>query len=335
VTITASALHESAIIIDAVCPLLRDPSHLDEYIRGGVTVIAPTVNTTANAATALRAAGMWHRIIRERQDLMLVRSAADVRAAKAQGRTGVVLHFQGSDAIEDDIDLVDAWKAIGVGIIQLAYNTKNRIGTGCEEDADSGLSRFGRKVIARMNDCRVIIDCSHTGPRTTRDAIDCSTAPVVISHANPRAVHDSPRNIDDDLMRRIAANGGNVGVVGYPAFVSASARPTLDQFIDHVAYMCDLIGSDHVTLGIDYFEGQSPYMEDTRARAMYDALLHSGDWSEKSYPPPPWHYPAGIETPATLHNLTEGLLARGFAEADIRRIYGENWLRIYRTVWGE
>ncbi|WP_339948388.1 dipeptidase [uncultured Albimonas sp.] len=330
----ARQLHDDAILIDAVCPLLSDPALIADYQKGGVTAAAPTVGIMDPAPVALRNIGMWHRLIRERDDLVLVRSAADVRAAKAAGKTGVILHFQGTGPIEDCLEFVDAFKALGVGVMQLAYNIKNRIGDGCEERTDAGLSRFGLQVIERMNAARMIVDCSHTGYRTSMDAIEHSSRPVIISHANPRAVHDSPRNIPDDLARAIAATGGTVGVVGFPGFVSGEARPTMDAFIDHIAHWVALLGVDHVTLGIDYYLGQSPYVDDATARRMYEARLADNSWSPKAYPPPPHVYPAGIETPAGMPALTEALLARGFAEAEIRKIYGENLLRVYETVWG-
>ncbi|QRM33008.1 dipeptidase [Microvirga sp. VF16] len=332
---SATELHNSAIIIDAVCPLLDDRERIADYQAGGVTVIAPTVSSLENAETTLRTIGAWHKLLRERDDLMLIRTAADIRRAKAAGKTGIIMHFQGPGAIEDSVDLIDAYKVLGVGIIQLAYNLKNLIGDGCEERTDAGLSRFGVQVVERMNSARIIVDCAHTGVQTTLDAIKHSSAPVIISHANAKSVHPSPRNISDELIKAIAENGGTIGVVGFPGFVSSDKRPTLDQFIDHIAYMGDLVGTQHVTLGIDYYTGQFPYVDDAIAMKQYQQYLAEGIWTAKAYPEPPHYYPAGIETPKTMPALTKRLLERGFTEADIRKIYGENLLRIYETVWGD
>ena len=330
----AAELHRSAIVIDAVCPLLKEPTHLDLYRQGGCTTVAPTMGGSEGAAATLRAMGKWLGHIRQRDDLILVRAAADVERAKATGKLGILPHFQGTEPIEDSLDLVDAYKELGVGIIQLSYNVKNRVGDGCEERTDAGLSRFGLKMIERMNQARVIVDCSHTGYRTTLDAIEASTAPVVFSHANPRAVHPSPRNITDEQIKAVAGTGGLVGAVGYPAFVSGAPRPTLDEFIDHIDYMVQLAGIDHVALGIDYFLEMDPIAPVEQARAFYDARLAAGTWSAASYPPPPYVYPAGIETPAGFPNLTAGLLRRGYQAQDILKVMGANWVRVYRAVWG-
>jgi membrane dipeptidase len=282
----------------------------------------------------LRQLGRFFEYVREHDELLLVRTAADVTRAKAEGKLGILPHFQGTEPIEDSLDLVDAYKQLGVGIIQLSYNVKNRVGDGCEERTDAGLSRFGLKLIERMNRARVIVDCSHTGYRTTMDAIEASSAPVVFSHANPRAVHPSPRNILDDQIKAVAKTGGLVGAVGYPAFVSSAPRPSLEEFIAHIDYMVQLVGIDHVGLGIDYFVEMDPITPLAQAQASYEARLAAGIWSAQSYPPPPYIYPAGIETPASLPNLTAGLLRRGYAAADVHKILGGNWVRVYRAVWG-
>ncbi|KLK89741.1 hypothetical protein AA309_29675 [Microvirga vignae] len=332
---SAMELHNSAIIIDAVCPLLDDQAKIEDYRAGGLTAIAPTVGYRYGTETTLRTIGSWHKLLRERDDLLLIRTAADIRKAKASGKVGIIMHFQGPEPIEDSLDLIDAFKVLGVGIMQLAYNVKNRIGDGCEERTDAGLSRFGLRVIERMNQARMIVDCSHTGVRTTMEAIEHSSAPVIISHANAKSVYPSPRNISDELIKAIAENGGTIGVVGFPGFVSSDKRPTLDQFIDHIAYMCDLVGTQHITLGIDYYSGQVPYVDDAIAMKEYRRSVADGIWSPKAYPEPPHYYPAGMETPKGMPALTKRLLERGFAEADIRKIYGENLLRIYETIWGE
>ncbi|WP_374633192.1 dipeptidase [Ferrovibrio sp.] len=332
--VDAQSLHADAIIIDPVCPLLHQKDMLDVYKKGGLTAIAPTVGGWENAATTMRGLGSWVQYIRERGDAILVRSAADIEEAKRTNKIGVIFHFQGTDPLEDSLDLVDAYKSLGVGMIQLTYNVKNRVGDGCEERTDAGLSKFGLKAIARMNQARIIVDCSHTGYRTTMDAFEASSAPTVFSHANPRAVYGTPRNVLDEQIKAAAATGGLTGIVGFPPFVAADKRPTLDQFIDHISYVADLVGIDHVALGIDYFLGQSPYTPDDAAMKFYEETIASGRWTPAAYPPPPYYYPEGIGTPDQMPNLTAALVKRGFSEADIRKILGGNWMRVFRAVWG-
>lgn len=330
----ASELHRSAIVIDAVCPLLHVKKYVDWYYEGGVTIAAPTIATSEGAAHALREIASWKAAIARDERLVQVDSAAGVEAAKRDGKLGLLLHFQGTGPIEDEPELVHAYKALGVGIIQLAYNVKNRVGDGADERTDAGISYFGERLIKAMNEARILVDCAHTGVQTSLDAIELSTRPVVISHGNPRAIHDVKRNLPDHLIKAVAATGGLVGAVGFPGFISPSPRPTLDQFIDHIAYMVDLIGIDHVGLGIDYYFAQYPVMTDEEAERCYQEQLKDGRWRPGTYPPPPHYYPQGIETPQTFPNLTARLLHRGFAPEDVRKVLGENWIRVYRAVWG-
>ncbi len=331
----AEALHRDAIVIDATCPLAQDVRYLDWWREGGATAIAPTISgMSGNARTGFAAIGGWHRYVRGRDDTLIVYQAADIEGAKRDGKLGLILHCQGTTLIEDEMDLVDAYHAAGLRIVQLCYNRKNLVGDGAAERTDGGLSYFGLALIERLNKLGLVVDCAHTGHRTSLEAVEVSTAPVIISHANARAVHDNRRNIEDDLIRAVAASGGVIGTVGFPSFLTAQGQPTMDQFIDDMAYKADLVGIDHVGIGIDYYLGQHPVEKDADARARYDQLVAEGHWRPAEYPPPPYFYPQGIETPRTFPKLTEALVQRGFAEADIQKILGLNWLRVYREVWG-
>lgn len=331
----AGEIHRDAIVIDATCPLAQSRAHLDWWREGGATAIAPTITgMTGSARAGFAAIGGWHAYVRERDDTVLVLQARDIEEAKRTGRLGLILHAQGTSIVEDELDLLDAYQAAGLRVVQLCYNTKNLVGDGAGERTDSGLSDFGLRLIARLNALRLLVDCAHTGHRTSMDAVEASSAPVVISHANARAVHDNARNIEDELIRAVAASGGLVGTVGFPAFLTASGQPTLDRFIDDIAYKADLVGIDHIGLGIDYYRGQHPVEDDAAAVARYEQLVREGHWRPEQYPPPPYRYPEGIETPRTLPRLTARLLERGFSEADTRKVLGLNWVRVFRAVWG-
>lgn len=327
-------LHSEAIIIDGVCPLLMEETNVDWYIDGGVTVAVPTLAIREPAEQALRNLGSWHRFIGTDERLRLIRSAADIHAAKASGQMGIVFHFQGTDPIEDDLNLLDTYKMLGVGMVQLTYNVKNRVGDGACERTDDGLSNFGIDLVKRCNELGVVVDGSHTGMRTTLDAIEASTKPFVFSHANAKALYDSPRNITDEQMRACAATGGLVGIVGFPGFLGTDARPTLDRFIDFIDYAVELIGTDHVGLGIDYYMGMDPIIPADKALVRYNDAVATGRWDAQVYPPPPHYFPAGIETPKSLVNLTAGLLDRGYQADDVCKIMGGNWLRVFGEVWG-
>lgn len=254
----ALRIHREAIVIDATCPLMKRQDLIQWWIEGGATAAAPTVGGFDPAGQTLRDLGQWLNLIANTPEYILVKKAADIDRAKAEGTFGLIFHLQGTEPIETDLNLVDAYKELGGGMIQPSYNVKNRVGDGCEERTDAGLRRFGLRLIERMNQATVIVDCSHTGYRTTMDAIAASNAPVVFSHAGAKAIENSNRTLADDQIKAVAATGGLVGTVGYHAFVSDDPRPTLEQYIDHIAYMADLVGPDHVGIATDYFVGQPP-----------------------------------------------------------------------------
>ena len=210
---------------------------------------------------------------------------------------------------------------------------KNRLGDGAGERTDAGLSVFGLKAVERCNQIGIVVDCAHTGSRKSFDAMEVSEKPVVSSHANPKGAFDTARNISDEQIRSVAATGGLTGIVGYPAFLSAAQQPTLDCFIEHLSYVADLVGIEHVALGINYFLGQVGVADDAIATREYEGRIAEGRWRRADYPPPPYYYPKGIEMPEKLPILTTRLLERGYSETKIRAVLGENWMRVLAGCW--
>ncbi|WP_322884573.1 dipeptidase (plasmid) [Sinorhizobium medicae] len=333
-------IHRDAILIDAVAPLLQKQEHVDTYIAGGVTCVAPTVAVGGEtSATALGTIARWLHLIRSREDLTLVTAAEDIERAKREGRMGILFHFQGTGPFGTDLNLVDAFQAVGVRMVQLTYNRKDYVGDGCEEEVDGGLSKFGKSLVRRLNECRVVVDCTHTGYKTTMDALSLTTRPAVFSHSNSAALFPSRRNIKDDQALAVAATGGLVGVTAVPQFIvpanGAAARPSLDDLIAHIDHFVSLIGIDHVGIGLDYWWGSLPFADAETVIQEWERFVNAGDWDPQAYPRPPHYNPPEIETPAMLSGLTAGLIRRGYKESDVRKILGLNWLRVFRDVWGE
>jgi len=333
--IDAMELHKRSIVFDGTCPLLNDTRYIDYWRQGGVTVAAPTVAADDDSKSALAKIGRWFRIIRERSDdLMHVKSTDDFLRAKSRKKLGILFHFQNTLPLERNLDLVGVYHALGVRVIQLTYNVKNFVGDGCDERTDSGLSDFGVSLIREMNRVGIAVDLSHTGVRTTLDAMQVSEAPVVFSHGNARSVCDNPRNLTDEQIKALAASRGVIGLNGFPAFVSKSARPTLDDMLKHLDYIADLVGIDHVGIGMDFFAGQAGIASQQGAEQMYRSALARGAWKKSAYPPPPYHYPEGMEDPRSFANLTETLLRRGYSVEQTRKVLGANFMRVYSEIWG-
>lgn len=317
-------LHAEAIIVDGTCPGGHWRANVDTWLSGGTTCCVLSVGGPHGAVGALYDIADAYQFIRQREELRLATTVEQIREAKASGQLAVVLQFQGTQPIEYETALIEAYWRLGVRVVQLAYNRRAPVCDGCEEPNDAGLSVFGRRVVAELNRLGMVVDVSHTGVRSSLEAIEVSAAPVIASHSNAAAVHPNQRNLPDDLIRAIASSGGTIGMNGWPSFVSADSRPTLDQYIDHMSYIADLVGCEHVALGVDYWNG---------TQAQYDKYIAEGTWHPDNYPPPPWPYPAGMEDASGFPRLTSRMLERGFGPDDVRGILGENLLRVYEKVW--
>ena len=297
---------------------------LPRFKRAGVDFISLTVgmDRLGLAAAIKNLAAEKARIEASGGELVLVRTVEDIRQAKARGKLALGFHFQGSESLEGDPNLVALFYELGVRHMLLAYNQKNRAADGCHERTDCGLSRYGVKLVEEMNRVGMILDLSHTGYRSTMDAMDACQGPCIFSHANAKAVKDHPRNIRDDQARACAAKGGVIGVNGIGFFLGEDNRASVENFARHIDHYAELIGPEHVALGLDfvYFHEQM--------FAMYQA---NPDRFPEGYSPreEDWQYFA----PEQLAPLADDLLGKGYAEDDIRGILGGNFLRVAEKVW--
>lgn len=330
----AAAVHRRAIVIDMVCPLLVHERYLDDWIEGGATCVGPTVAVDHTLEQTMDNLATWFDRFRRLGDKILhVTRVGDVARAKREGKLGIIFHFQNTQPLERNPGLVEVYYRLGVRMIQLTYNLKNWVGDGCDEVTDAGLSEFGRRVIREMNRIGMVVDLSHTGYRTTMDAIEVSEAPVVFSHSGVKAVCDSRRNLTDDQIEAVAQKGGVIGLNAFPAFVAKRRWPTLDDLLKHADYIAEKVGTDYLSVGLDFYQGQWPYASQKEAMAMYEEALRTGRWRPGTYPKPPYKYAKGVEVPSKLPNLTAALLARGYGERDVRKILGENLIRVFTQVW--
>lgn len=316
---------EEMLTIDGTCPGVTWRQNYEQWIEGGVTACALSIGGTNSARDGLSAIASAYRLIREDPRLALALNGDDIRRAHRDGKLAVYLQFQGTQELEYEPDLVEIFWNLGVRVTGLAYNRRGIVCDGCEEPEDAGVSRLGRRVIAEMNRVGMIVDISHTGWRSSAEAIELSSRPVVATHSNAHSVHQHPRNIPDSLIAAIIDSGGIVGLNGFPAFVSNEVAPTADHLIDHLVHIDSIAGRPGFAgLGIDYCE-----MDATT----YSAMIASGTWTPEAYPPPPWNYPAEIGTPATITAFAERMAQRGYDEAAIAGVLGTNWLRVFDGHW--
>ena len=271
----------------------------------------------------IRVLAAFRRWFEAAEEFAVVGSASEARAARAAGRMAVAFDLEGMNALDGSLDLLHLVHSLGVRQILFAYNRNNAAGGGCH-DEDTGLTNFGRAAVREMNALGILVDCSHCGYRTTMEAMELSRAPVVFSHSNPRSLRDHERNIRDEQALACAATGGVVGVNGIGLFLGEDDIRT-STIADHVEYLLDLVGPDHVGIGLDYF-----FEADVDA-SFQDALAGNEDYWPRD------QYPGGeirCAAPSQLRELTALLLARGRSEAEVRAVLGGNFLRVASEVWG-
>jgi len=214
---------------------------------------------------------------------------------------------------------------MGVRVVQLCYNTQNLIGTGCYE-RDGGLSGFGREAIAEMNRVGIMVDLSHVGGNTSEEAILASTKPVCYSHCLPSGLKEHPRNKSDEQLRFIADRGGFIGVTMFPPFLKRGIEATVDDYVEAIDYVINLVGEDCVGIGTDFTQGYDKGFFDwiTHDKGRHRRLTNFGKIIN----------PEGIRTIGEFPNLTAAMEKAGWTEARIRKVMGDNWVRVFREVWG-
>src|SRR5579872_226129 len=222
-----------------------------------------------------------YRIIRQMADrVRLIESIDDFACAKREGKLGVVFHFQSCSPFEQELRNVEIFYRLGVRAALLPYNIRNFVADGCTERTDSGLSRFGVRLVKEMNRVGMVVDGSHTGIRSSLDAVEVTEAPFIFSHSGAKAVYDHPRNITDEQIKACARTGGVIGVVALPQFLGDVADPRLETVVRHIAYIAELVGVEHVGIGMDYAGATIPYTTVEIQVNAHEAATAAGLWGE-------------------------------------------------------
>ncbi len=326
----AAKLHNQAIVIDGLQTCQWNRSIFEDMRAGGLTAVNVSSVIWENFREGIGYVSEWKRFLRENDDLIRpVRTVADIRVAKAENKTGIIIGWQNTSPLEDKLDYVEIFKDLGVGIMQLTYNTQNYSGAGYLEENDSGLTGFGREVLGEMNRVGVLCDLSHVGDRTTADVIARSKAPVCISHVLPRALRDVKRNKPDELLKACAEKGGIIGISLFAPGLAAGNDATVEDYLDAMAYVIDLVGEDHVGIGTDFSQERprpGPWqLWANRDKGTARTLTEFATVKISK--------PKGIERIGEVPNITARMLARGWSETLVLKLLGQNWLRVLDAAW--
>lgn len=261
--------------------------------------------------------------------IMKVLKAKDIENAKEKGKKAVILNFQSMQHIEENLDLIELYYMQGFRVMQLTYNSRNQVGTGCTARRDRGLSEFGKEVVSEINKLGAIIDTSHCGLETTRDAIKYSDDPVIASHTFAKKLYNHDRGKPDDILKNIADMGGYIGVLTVPGFISNDTEISIKHWLKHIDYIVNLVGIDYVGIGTDYYGFSVPDNLAEKIAEFIDKLgfkpEHKASFLDKM---------KGFEKYRKFPNLIKGLIERGYSDEEVRKIIGGNFMRVFEDIIG-
>lgn len=335
----AARLHRDALIIDGLggsmlmrpAPDVDGADRIDQYRHNHVTVSNETIAMPGEGTRATLKRVFDYLCLDQVSQgrTKRVLSVEDIAGHHTGGTLGLLYGLQAADPFESDTYLVPIFHELGVRIANLVYNERNRLGDGCMETHDQGLTAFGTSVVLEMNRVGMTVDLSHTSVLTSLDAAQVSRSPVVFSHSSARGLTDHPRNVTDDQMKAVAATGGLIGICPHSQFCERrrGERPTIENFLDHIEYAVELVGAAHVGIGTDLFGGQT--LGETVFRFQFGRQV-PGAWGGYGIES---KYVEGLDTVYGWPNVTRGLVARGFNDSEIRGVLGENWLRVFAATW--
>ncbi len=296
---------------------------------GGVRVVvcAVYIDSIYLPEGALRRAvqlvdALLEEIVACRDEIELALTGADVERITGDGKIAAILAFEGAEPMGQDLSALRLFYRLGMRMLSFAWMRRTAFGDGAwENDSRGGLTRLGRDAVREMNRLGIIADVSHASDQTTWDILETSARPVIASHSNARALQVHPRNLTDEMIEAIAASRGLVGVVAVAGYI-ADSEPTVARWADHVDHIVKLAGIDHVGVGCDFYDD----IMAMGASQEIPAWNPGGGLGQLSF--------AGMRNWEDLLSLTAELTRRGYTEADLRKIYRENFSRVMGVVLG-
>jgi membrane dipeptidase len=316
-------------------------SGLDYVFEGGGRYLGPTDDVTINYL-GMSFADYSH------QDLVVpVLKVDDIKIAHKEGKVGVIMSVENLTSVGQNIDLLDLYWGLGLRLAGLVSYASNSIGSDLGDVIDGGLKNFGYDVVKRMNRLGMIIDLSHAHDITSMEAIEASSKPLIITHCGTRTLWHNMRMKPDDVLQAMAEKGGVIGIESAGFGLRSEKWPDahVEGSLEHVEYLMDLLGADHVGVGLDSFYGDHAEMYHKRT---YQSMKpHMYRPRPKDLPPPfddglvrlrattPPDFPhvVGAESPNDAINFGKGLVRDGYSDNEIAKVLGLNGLRVIKANW--
>ena len=313
------------ILIDGLEYCKWNRSLFEKAHIGGLTAIHATLVYWEETNEAFEKINYWNNLIKSNNDILLhAKKSSDIIEAKKSNKIAIIYGFQNSAPIKNDIYLVEKFFDKGLRFMQLTYNNQTPLGGGCFEKIDSGVSRFGKIAIEEMNRLGMIVDLSHAGKKTCLDAIEFSTKPVAISHANPNFFHKSIRNIDVDVLKKLSENNGFIGLSLYPYHLKNHGDCKIEDFCEMVKKLINIMGEDSIGIGSDLCINWPDEVVMWMRNGKWTKKIDYGE-SKKANAGWP-KQPSWYSKPEDLSNLISKLISYGINEKIAYKIGGLNWL---------
>jgi membrane dipeptidase len=334
---------EAALVRDIQTSDEARQMYLDMWRRSGVTAACGTYSGGHKLSGAFEGAvkkiANAHAIIEACADeMMLVRNNAELERAHRENKRGIIIDFQNTLPVGDDLDLFNTFYGLGLRMVQLTYNLRNLVGDGCTETYQSGLTYYGRAMVEKLNELDILVDVSHCSEQVGWDAIDVSNSPVIVSHSSSKAVAEHDRGKSDEFARAIAEQGGYFGVVVIPGFIRDTPGGSLDDVVKQVEHLVDVCGIDQVGLGTDK-AGPGPRTAsmveypDSMPADLPDAFNWSGFRTVEHRQTPDYDM-EGFKQFGDWPNITVKLAEAGFNDEELRKLLGLNYQRVFKEVVG-
>jgi membrane dipeptidase len=318
----------SSLIIDNLQYANWSKKIFRQMNQGGVSAVHVTIAYHEQFRETVANMEAWNRWFEGFPDLIFQGfTADDVRRAQQQGRTAIFFGFQNPSPIEDDIGLIEILHRLGGRFMQLSYNNQSLLATGCYEAEDPGITRFGQQVIAEMNRVGMVIDMSHSAERSTLQAIDLSSRPIAITHANPHVWHPALRNKSHAVLNSLTRAGGMLGFSLYPHHLKDGSACTVDSFCQAIANAASIYGAEHLGIGSDLCQDQPDSVVEWMRNGRWSKVLDFGEGnaSDAGFPPQPDWFSDNRD----FGNISQGLSKLGFDAREVEGIMGGNWLTFY------
>ncbi len=300
---------------------------------GGLDGVHVTITYHETFRETVANIARWNRWFEAHPDLIFQGfTADDLTLARSTHRTAIFFGAQNPSCIEDDIGLVEVLHRLGLRFLQLTYNNQSLLATGCYEAEDTGLTRMGREVVAEMNRVGLVVDMSHSAERSTLQAVEHSTRPIAVSHANPFDWHPARRNKSERVIAALAESGGMLGFSLYPHHLKGGGACTLAEFCTMIARVAEKHGSHFLGIGSDLCQDQPDSVVEWMRTGRWTKAVDFGEGSKEAAGFPPM--PDWFNDNRDLAGIGTGLRAVGFSEAESAAILGGNWARFFATSFG-